>query len=100
MPNIHEEIISYLNEATNKKYRSKTQKTIKFINARLNEGYELQDFKDVIDNRCKHWYGTNMSQYLRPETLFGNKFEGYLMDSYDSGTQEMSELDMLKMAAK
>ena len=27
---------------------------------------------------CSKWGGTDMAQYLRPETLFGNKFEGYL----------------------
>jgi hypothetical protein len=44
----------------------------------MEDGYTLDDFKAVIDNRCGHWKGTDMEQYLRPETLFGTKFEGYL----------------------
>ena len=38
----------------------------------------LEDFKTVIDKKYDEWYGTNMQQYLRPETLFGTKFESYL----------------------
>ena len=42
--------------------------------------YEItvDDFKVVIDKKVKGWKGTNMEMYLRPETLFGTKFEGYL----------------------
>ena len=72
------EIIDYLNEKAHKKYRSNNKTTIRHINARLKEGYTLSDFKQVIDNRCATWMGTDMEQYLRPETLFGSKFENYL----------------------
>ena len=72
------EIIDYLNKKTHKKYKTNSKTTKKHINARLNEGYTLSDFKQVIDNRCATWLGTDMEQYLRPETLFGSKFESYL----------------------
>ena len=37
------------------------------------------DFKTVIDKKCAEWLQDgNMVQYLRPETLFGTKFETYL----------------------
>ena len=72
------EIIDYLNEKAHTNYRSNSKTTIRHINARLNEGYTLSDFKQVIDNRCATWLGTDMEQYLRPETLFGSKFENYL----------------------
>ena len=72
------EIVDYLNEKAHKKYRSNNKTTIRHINARLKEGYTLSDFKQVIDNRCATWLGTDMEQYLRPETLFGSKFESYL----------------------
>ena len=72
------EIIDYLNEKAHKNYRSNSKTTIRHINARLKEGYTLSDFKQVIDNRCATWLGTDMEQYLRPETLFGSKFENYL----------------------
>ena len=72
------EIVDYLNEKAHTNYRSNSKTTIRHINARLNEGYTLSDFKQVIDNRCATWLGTDMEQYLRPETLFGSKFENYL----------------------
>lgn len=50
----------------------------KHINARLNEKYTVDDFKKVIDKKCNEWIGTEYEKFLRPETLFGSKFEGYL----------------------
>ena len=72
------EIVDYLNKKAHTNYRSNSKTTIRHINARLNEGYTLSDFKQVIDNRCATWLGTDMEQYLRPSTLFGSKFEDYL----------------------
>lgn len=73
------EIITYLNSKTNKNYRVNSQKTKTLINARINEGYKLKDFKKVIDIKISHWLNDEeMNNYLRPETLFSNKFEGYL----------------------
>ena len=72
------EIVDYLNEKAHKNYRSNNKATMRHINARLKEGRTLSDFKQVIDNRCATWLGTDMEQYLRPETLFGSKFESYL----------------------
>ena len=60
------------------KYKSTTQSTIKHIKARLNEGFKFDDFVTVIDKKTKEWKNTNMAKYLRPETLFGTKFESYL----------------------
>ena len=72
------EIVDYLNEKAHTNYRSNSKTTVRHINARLKEGRTLSDFKQVIDNRCATWLGTDMEQYLRPETLFGSKFENYL----------------------
>ena len=72
------EIVDYLNEKSHKNYRSNNKTTIRHINARLKEGRTLSDFKQVIDNRCATWLGTDMEQYICPETLFGSKFEKYL----------------------
>ena len=80
--NIYSSVIDYLNRKTERtgkeKYSSTSPKTQKLIKARLREKYELEDFKTVIDKKCKEWLGTDMEKYLRPETLFGNKFESYL----------------------
>ena len=67
-----------MNEKLKSKYRIQNKVTQKHIRARLKEGFTLDDFKTVIDKKCAEWYGTEMQQYLRPETLFGTKFESYL----------------------
>lgn len=79
--NTIKEIIDYLNLKTNKSFKTTTKATQRHINARLEEGYSLEDFKTVINKKAREWLGTEMDQYLRPETLFGTKFEGYLNQS-------------------
>ncbi|GDZ83067.1 hypothetical protein LCIT_03090 [Leuconostoc citreum] len=74
----YKEIVDYLNEKTGSKYRSSGSKTKSLIKARTNEGFSLDDFKTVIEKKTKEWSGTDMEKYLRPETLFSTKFEGYL----------------------
>lgn len=76
--NIYSEIIDYLNSKANTNYRVNNKKTRASINARISEGFTIDDFKKVIDIKSAEWLNTNMQQYLRPETLFGTKFEGYL----------------------
>ena len=75
---IYKYIVAYLNEKADKNFRATTKKTQSLINARIREGFTLDDFKKVIDIKCSQWLGTEMEKYLRPETLFGPKFEGYL----------------------
>ena len=80
------EIISCLNEKTKKHYKANTPKTVRLIRARLKEGFTVEDFKAVIEKKCDDWLGNEkMERYLRPETLFGTKFEGYLNETPNSG---------------
>lgn len=75
----YREIVAYLNERAGTKYRHTTERTRRLIDARFREGFGEGDFRAVIDNRVAAWLGDeDMAQYLRPETLFGSKFEGYL----------------------
>ena len=76
--NIYSEAIDYLNEKAGTKYKSSSKNTTRHIQARLNEGYTLEDFKTVIDKKCSEWLNTDMEKYLCPDTLFGSKFEKYL----------------------
>ena len=80
--NIYSAVTDYLNEKTGRagseKYSPSSKETIKYIKARQNDGYKLEDFKIVIDNMVTAWTGTEWEQYLRPRTLFSNKFEDYL----------------------
>ena len=76
----YKSIIDYLNQKAGRSYRV-TEKTRRLIRARINEGFTEADFYKVIDHKTNVWLNDpKMSQYLRPETLFGTKFEGYLQD--------------------
>ena len=72
------EIVEYLNQAAGTSYKPNTPKTVRSIKARMKEGFTKDDFKTVIDKKVSEWAKTDMQKYLRPETLFGTKFEGYL----------------------
>ena len=73
------EIVEYLNQKTGKRFSAKAKDTQKHIKARWSEGWTLDDFKKVIDNMTAKWKGdAKMDDYLRPQTLFGTKFESYL----------------------
>ena len=75
----YKEIIDYLNFKVNTNYKDTTKKTRSLIKSRFNEGFTLEDFKQVIDKKCVDWLrDKDMSRFLRPETLFGTKFESYL----------------------
>ena len=75
----YKEITDYLNQIAGTNYRATSKKTRELIKARINEGYTLEDFKIVIEKKTREWINDNkMKGYLRPETLFGTKFEGYL----------------------
>lgn len=70
--------IAYLNQVANKRYKF-VDKTKRLLLARFKEGYTLEDFKQVIDIKTAEWKDSSeFSKYLRPETLFGTKFDGYL----------------------
>jgi len=71
-------IITYLNEKANTNYKTTTKKTRDLIKARFNEGFTMDDFKTVIDKKVKLWTDTEFERFIRPETLFGTKFESYL----------------------
>lgn len=74
-------IVDHLNLKTGAHYLSSSEKTRSLIKARLREGFKVEDFYTVIDKKVAEWKETDMAKYLRPETLFGTKFEGYLNQS-------------------
>jgi len=90
----YKEVINYLNQQTGKQFRSTTKKNQSLIKARVNEGFTLDDFKKVINNMTSQWLNDNkMSKYLRPETLFGTKFEGYLnQELQPSGLDQLQRM--------
>ena len=75
---IYKYIVGYLNEKAGTNYKPSSKKTQTLIHARINEGFTVDDFKKVIDNKCADWLNSDFEKFLRPETLFGTKFESYL----------------------
>ena len=82
-------IINYLNNLLGVKFRPGVSKTQELIKARLKEGFTEEDFYTVIDKKYAEWHGTEFEKYMRPSTLFGTKFEGYLNQvDNNSGTPQ------------
>jgi len=71
-------IVDRLNQITNQNYKASGKKTQTLIKARIADGFTIKDFETVIQKKADEWLKTDMSKYLRPETLFGTKFESYL----------------------
>ena len=72
-------------EDLNKRIKSKkgfspsTQCNQSLIKARMSEGFTVENFITVNEKKVKQWlHDPEMSKYLRPATLYGNKFDGYL----------------------
>lgn len=93
-PDPTEEVVNHLNRRAGTKYKPTTASTRKLVKARLKEGFTVEDMKLVIDKKCTDWLNNkDMAQYLRPETLFGPKFESYLnaQISPRTGYQQQSQ---------
>lgn len=79
-----EEVISFLNERTQKKFQARhpngdpTQGLVA-AHGLLKKGYTLANMRQVIANRCLKWRDDpKMEEFLRPETLFRpSKFTSY-----------------------
>jgi len=72
------EIVDYLNQVTGSHYKKTSNLTKGLIKSRLNDGFTMDNFKTVIFKKSSEWKGTEREKFIRPETLFSNKFEGYL----------------------
>lgn len=73
------EIIDYLNKKAGTNYNPTTKAYQELIKARLAEGYTVEDFKTVINNQAFSWQNTPAWKYMRPSTLFKDKyFDEYL----------------------
>ena len=91
-------ITSHLNEKAGTSYKHSSKKTQSLIRARMSDGFKLDDFKTVIDKKCADWIGDpKMEKYLRPETLFGTKFEGYLNERSNQHGQASGNPDTVRI---
>ena len=86
---VFSDAVSLLNQLSGSSFRPSTKATRRVIRARLREGYSGSDLETVIRHQCRLWgKDEKMRKYLRPETLFGSKFEGYLSDARRQDRQE------------
>ena len=86
------EILTYLNNKLGSKFR-----TANGLKARLTEGFTVIDAKKVIDIKFAEWIADEkMRQYLRPDTLFGTKFDSYLnQESQVQQAKAFNPIDLL-----
>lgn len=88
----YQSIVQYLNQMAGTNYRHTTKKTQQLIKARFQEGFTEDNFKTVIDKKVREWVqDPRFSKYLRPETLFGTKFESYLNEKAGGRNENFSE---------
>ncbi|RKL65058.1 hypothetical protein CR203_22760 [Salipaludibacillus neizhouensis] len=75
----YSEIVAYLNDSTGKHFQATAVKTRDLIKARWRAHPNQDHFEKVIDTKTDQWLNDpTMNKFLRPETLFGPKFESYL----------------------
>lgn len=87
-------IVSYLNSRVGSSFKASTDKTKRMINARLKEGFTVEDFKQVIETKAEEWENDpKFCKFLRPETLFSSKFESYL-NQQQAGQSREDELKL------
>lgn len=96
----HFEIIEYLNLKTGSRFKPTTKPYVQAIRSRLKEGYTVDDFKTVIDKKCREWQGTKLEKYLTPKTLFApSHFDTYLnsneMAAMTDTERKVAELNAL-----
>ena len=72
------DLIQYLNEKTGGNYKPDKANAVR-VQSLLDSGYTPLQLRTVIDKKCDEWMtDEKMRPYLRPSTLFGDKFGEYL----------------------
>jgi uncharacterized phage protein (TIGR02220 family) len=89
---IEKEALNYLNQKAGTKFRY-SKASLHHIKARLKENFTIKDLKKVVDSKVVSWGSDpKMSEYLRPSTLFGPKFESYLQAADRDGSNNHERL--------
>lgn len=84
---IPKQVIKFLNEEKPGKTPFQMSSTnLDFVKSRIKDGFTLDDFKIVILHKIREWKGTDKTKkWIRPSTLFGTKFETYVVQAKDFG---------------
>ena len=89
------EVIKHLNTVNDSKFECKSKSTVKSVTGVLKQGYSINDCKLVVNWKFKEWSNSEkMRKFIRPDTLFGSKFDIYLAEarSQESKTNELINL--------
>ena len=106
-PSLSSSLVDYLNKKTGSNYRA-TKSITERIGDLVADGYTAEDMARVIDLKVSEWGGSEkMRQYLRPSTLFGEKFEEYVqqpdppeVEESRRAERELAALDEKRLIAK
>ena len=88
-------ILDYLNMRLGTRYKATSKINRTHIQARIGEGYSIEDFERVIDKKACEWMGTDFQKFLRPQTLFGTKFEAYLNQPVEKSRSKKAKDNIL-----
>ena len=93
MPSLPFFLIRHLNEKTGSNYKVTNWLEDRVENL-LAAGYTNLDLFEVIDRKCAEWLGDEkMRGYLRPMTLFGDKFEEYIAAPISLAAERLQKAD-------
>lgn len=71
-------LIEHLNRKAGRNYDPRNEYNRGYIADAMSDGATFEECKGIIDEKSKEWGGTDIAKYLRPSTLFGEKFPDYL----------------------
>lgn len=87
------DLIQYLNEKTGSDYKADKANAVR-VQTLLDSGYTPNQLRTVIDKKVDEWYGdSKMRTYLRPSTLFGDKFSEYLAAPISLSAERQQKAD-------
>lgn len=93
-------LISYLNEKAGTNYKA-TAAVETRIGALIDAGYTGTDMKLVVDKKVAEWKDSEkMRGYLRPRTLFGDKFEEYASAPVPIQIEEQQDRERIRERLK
>lgn len=86
-------MIGELNLISGRKHDVENKKSISRVERWLKSGVSEQEMIEVMELKWHQWRQTDFEMYMRPETLFGEKFSTYLEEvkSVKNGTIKLNQ---------
>jgi len=91
------EVIKHLNTVNDSKFECKSKSSVKSVTSVLKQGYSINDCKLVVNWKFKEWSNSEkMRKFLRPDTLFGSKFDIYLAEARSQELKTNELINLIK----